>query len=176
MSSIEEKLWNYIDGTCTPDEQEAIARLIAQDEIYRRKYNELLKLNAEFAAIELDEPPMAFTYNVMEAIRTENAQQPLKAAINKNIIRGIGLFFVITISAMLILVFSSIHWHVSATTGTPVASTVLPRLKGVLSGPLMEVFVFFDVVLGLYLLDGYLRKRSQTKIEDSVQTSGQHKH
>jgi anti-sigma factor RsiW len=77
MSSIEEKLWNYIDGTCTPDEQEAIARLIAQDEIYRRKYNELLKLNAEFAAIELDEPPMAFTYNVMEAIRTENAQQQL---------------------------------------------------------------------------------------------------
>ena len=29
MNNIEEKLWSYIDGNCTPDEQKAISALIA---------------------------------------------------------------------------------------------------------------------------------------------------
>lgn len=174
MSSVEEKLWNYIDGSCTPDEQQAIARLIEQDEVYRRKYEELLQLNAEFSAIELDEPPMAFTYNVMEAIRTENAQQPLKAAINKRIIKGIGFFFVFTISAILVFALANIHWSAGAT-NVQLPSAELIKLKGLVSGPAMQVFLFFDVVLALYLFDGYLRKRSGKKLLDSVQTSEQTK-
>src|ERR1700761_3009434 len=110
MNTVEEKLWNYIDGSCTPEEQEAICRLIEQDEVYRRKYDELLALNQEFAAMELEEPPMAFTYNVMEAIRNEAALNPLKARVDKRIIRGIGLFFVLTLSVMLIIALGSIHW------------------------------------------------------------------
>ena len=47
MSNMEEKLWDYIDGSCPPGEQKAIALLIEQDEVYRRKYEELLRLNAE---------------------------------------------------------------------------------------------------------------------------------
>jgi len=93
MNTMEEILWNYIDGNCTADEQKIITSLIDRDEAYRAKYRELLSLNKEFSAIELDEPPMAFTYNVMEAIRTEHAQKPLKAAINKRIIkRDLDLF------------------------------------------------------------------------------------
>ena len=38
MSSIEEKLWEYIDGTCTAAEREAVEKMIAGDEIYRQKY------------------------------------------------------------------------------------------------------------------------------------------
>src|ERR1700754_2615851 len=108
MNAIEEKLWNYIDGTSTPAEQEAISRLIEQDGLYAQKYQELLALNQEFSTMELDEPPMAFTYNVMESIRTENALQPLKAAIDKRIIKGIAGFFGITILTLLVFVFSSI--------------------------------------------------------------------
>ncbi|MDB5130998.1 MAG: hypothetical protein JWR02_747, partial [Mucilaginibacter sp.] len=90
MNNIEEKLWEYIDDRCTPDERAAISALIAGDEPVRFKYNQLLSLNQEFSAMELDEPPMAFTYNVMEGIRTGEAQKPLKAAINKHIIMGIA--------------------------------------------------------------------------------------
>jgi hypothetical protein len=39
----------------------------------------------------------------------------------------------------------------------------------------MQVFLFFDVVLGLYLLDGYLRRKANGRTMDSVQTSGQQK-
>ena len=79
MNTIEEKLWNYIDGSCTPAEQEAIRLLIEQDEMYRLKYRELLALNSDLPAMEMDEPSMAFTYNVMEGIRKEQALKPLES-------------------------------------------------------------------------------------------------
>src|SRR5471030_1947791 len=110
MNNIEESLWNYIDGNCTAGEQKAVSELIAQDEAWRTRYQELLNLNREFSAMELEEPPMAFTYNVMEIIRTEQAQKPLKAAINKRIIKGIAGFFVITITILVIYAMANVKW------------------------------------------------------------------
>lgn len=166
MNTMEEKLWNYIDGSCTPAEQDAIARLIEQDEVYAKKYQELLALNQEFAAIELDEPPMAFTYNVMEAIRTENAMQPLKAAIDKRIILGISIFFMFTILALLIFSLANINIseiHVSTPAIKLPANVKLPNTNSLLSGPFLKWFLIFDVVLALFLTDTYLRRKKMTK-------------
>jgi len=173
MNTVEEKLWNYLDGNCTPEEQEAINRLIEQDEVYRRKYDELLVLNQEFAAMELDEPPMAFTYNVMESIRNENALKPLKARVNKNIIRGIGLFFVLTISVILIFALASIHWSAGVGARPSAIELTLPNISHYITGPAMQIFLFFDVILALYLGDSYLRKKRMAKEDISVQTGGQ---
>lgn len=165
MNIIEEKLWNYIDGTCTPAEQDAIARLIEQDVAYSNKYHELLQLNLEFAAMELDEPSMAFTYNVMETIRTENAPQPLKAAIDKRIIWGIAIFFVFTILALLVFAFANTHFQLSAADvkiKLP-AAIKLPNVANVFTGPVFKWFIMFDVVLALFLSDSYLRRKKTTK-------------
>jgi len=163
MNTIEEKLWNYIDGTCSDEEKKAIDILIAQDEVYRRKYEELLVLNQEFSKMELDEPPMAFTYNVMEAIRAEHAQQPLKAGIDKRIIKGISGFFIISILLLVIYALSTVRLGpVNISVHLP-DSLKLPDIKNYLSKPVLEGFVFFDVVLGLFLFDAYLRKRSVSK-------------
>jgi anti-sigma factor RsiW len=165
MNTIEEKLWNYIDGTCTPAEQDAIARLIEQDEAYSKKYQELLQLNIEFAAMELDEPPMAFTYNVMESIRTENARQPLKATIDKRIIMGIAVFFVFTILALLVFTFANTHSQLSAIdvkVSLP-ATIKLPNVTNIFTGPVFKWFIMFDVVLALFLSDSYLRRKKTTK-------------
>lgn len=163
MNEIEEKLWNYIDGTCTQAEQDAIARLIANDELYAKKYQELLALNQEFAVMELDEPPMAFTFNVMEAIRTENALQPLKAAIDKRIIKGIAIFFTVTIVALLVMAFSSIDISGIKLDVTLPTNIKLPNAGGILSSAFMKWFLIFDVVLALFLTDAYLRRRKTTK-------------
>jgi len=157
MNNMEEILWNYIDGNCTPEEQKAVSKLIAMDEAYRLQYHELLKLNNEFAAMELDEPPMAFTYNVIEAIRTEEARKPLKAAINKRIILGITIFFVLTISILLVYTLTNIRLsggHVEI----PI-SLKMPNIGSYITKPLVQSFLFFDLVLGLYLADTYLRKK-----------------
>jgi hypothetical protein len=166
MNNIEETLWNYIDGNCTPDEEGAISKLIASDEAYRLKYQELLSLNKEFETIELEEPSMAFTYNVIEAIRTEQAQVPLKAAINKRIILGITLFFVISLTGFLIYALSSMDWSGQGmpdlATKVPVNFKV-PDVSSHISKPLVEGFMFFDVVLALFLFDTYLRRKNISK-------------
>ncbi|MDB4918697.1 hypothetical protein [Mucilaginibacter sp.] len=166
MNNIEETLWNYIDGNCTPDEQSAISKLIAGDEAYRIKYQELLALNKEFAAIELDEPPMAFTYNVIEAIRTEQAQVPLKAAINKRIIMGITIFFVLTLTGFLIYALTSMNWSGQSIPDLAVkvpANFKMPDVSAHISKPVVEGFMFFDVVLALYLFDTFLRRKNVPK-------------
>lgn len=166
MNTIEEKLWNYIDGTCSPADQETIARLIEQDEAYAQKYQELLALNQEFAKMELDEPPMAFTYNVMETIRTENAMQPLKANIDKRIILGIAIFFAVTILALLTFTFANIHIsgiNISAADIKLPAGVKLPSTNSLFSGPVLKWFLIFDVVLALFLTDAYLRRKKTAR-------------
>ena len=163
MNNIEEILWNYIDGNCTADEQRAIGDLIAGDEAYRIKYNELLSLNKAFAGMELDEPPMAFTYNVMETIRTEYAQKPLKAAINKRIIKGISIFFVLTIACLLVFTLANINL---SGVSLPVVSSVgirMPDIGKYITKPVIEGFLFFDLVLALYFFDTYLRRKNLSK-------------
>jgi hypothetical protein len=165
MNTIEEELWNYIDGNCTPAEQDTIALLIEQDEAYSKKYQELLQLNLEFTAMELDEPSMAFTYNVMETIRTENARQPLKAAIDKRIIIGIAVFFVFTILALLVFTFANTHSQLSAfDVNVKLPATVkLPNVANIFTSPVFKWFIMFDVVLALFLSDSYLRRKKPTK-------------
>ena len=163
MNNIEETLWNYIDGNCTADEQQAVSALIAQDEVYRLKYNELLKLNTEFSAMELDEPPMAFTYNVIEAIRTEHAQTPLKATINKRIIMGITIFFVVTLAASLVFMLANIHMPAATAPDNVITSLKIPDFGKYITKPVVEGFVFFDVLLALFLFDTFLRRKNFQK-------------
>ncbi|RFZ92182.1 hypothetical protein D0C36_12120 [Mucilaginibacter conchicola] len=162
MNTIEEKLWNYIDGTCPPEEQLAIEQLIATDDVYRKKYDELLRLNSELDMAEMDEPSMGFTYNVMQAIRAEHSLQPLKSRIDGRVIWGIAAFFIITISALLVYAFSTVNWSAGNTVNIPVKVDAT-KLTGIFSGPVGKGFLFFDVVMGLFLLDHYLRRLNLTK-------------
>ncbi|WP_342646079.1 hypothetical protein [Mucilaginibacter sp. CSA2-8R] len=164
MNSIEEKLWNYLDGNCSPEEREAISHLIATDPTYQQKHQELLAFNQELENIELDAPPMAFTYNVMEAIRTEEASKPLKASIDHRIITAIAAFFIVTIAVLLVTALANSHTYgVHETVQIPV-KVQIPTLTRYFSGPVMKGFLFFDVVLALFLFDGYLRKKHITTL------------
>jgi len=159
MSDIEEKLWEYIDGTCTPAGREAVEKLIAGNESYRRKYEELLAFNREISTgMELDEPPMAFTYNVMDAIRTEYAtQKPLKTQINKSLVGLISGFFMLTLIITLIMVLVNFNWSASSIAGPH--PTNLPDFKKLLGAGVIKAFLFFDTVLLLFLLDRSLHFR-----------------
>ena len=163
MNTIEEKLWNYIDGACTEQEKKAIDILLAQDETYKAKYQELLALNQEFSKMELDEPSMTFTYNVMETIRAEHALRPLKAGIDKRIIKGISGFFILSILFLVIYVLSTLHLSPVNISGHLPDGLKLPDMKIYLSRPVLEGFLFFDLVLGLFLFDTYLRKKGVSK-------------
>jgi hypothetical protein len=163
MNNMEEKLWDYIDGNCSPDEEKIIGSLIASDEAYRLKYQEMLNLNKDISGIGLDEPPMAFTYKVMEAIRTEQAQRPLKSAINNRIIRSIGAFFVLTLLALLVYTFTNISWSSVNVPSGIMSNLKLPDTSNFFTKPVIQGFFFFDVILGLFLFDSYLRGKKAEK-------------
>jgi hypothetical protein len=163
MNNIEEKLWDYIDGNCSAEEEKTISSLIASDEAYRLKYQDLLNLNKEISGISLDEPPMAFTYNVIEAIRTEQARQPLKAAVNNRIIRSIGAFFVLTLVALLVYTFANVSWSSVHVPSEIPSNLKLPDTSGFFTRPVIQGFFFFDVILGLFLFDSYLRRKKTEK-------------
>ena len=159
MNTMEERLWSYIDGACDEKERKAIDMLIATDKAYSAKFEELLNFDQQLSKMEADEPSMSFTYKVMEGVRAEHARQPLKAAINKNIIRGIGAFFIVTISLMLILTLSTLHLTPASFSVHLPEALKVPDLKSYVNVKLLDYFLFFDAVLALVLVDAYLRRR-----------------
>ena len=45
--TIEERLWNFIDGSVTTNEKTVIEKLLQTDASWKAKYNELLQVNVQ---------------------------------------------------------------------------------------------------------------------------------
>ncbi|RYE31340.1 MAG: hypothetical protein EOP42_10715 [Sphingobacteriaceae bacterium] len=154
--NMEEKLWDYIDGFCTEEEQKAIRLLIENDENYQHKYLELKALQQSLAALEMEEPAMNFTFNVMESVKQEKILKPLKTMVDQRIIWGIAAFFIGCIVLLLGFVLIQIDWHSSTQINFPKIKT--PALNASFSSILWKGFLFFDLILGLFFADHYFRK------------------
>ena len=114
MNNMEEKLWQYIDGTCSDEVRLAIATLIENDAAWHTAFNDMLQLDNSISNISLDEPSMAFSYNVMEGIRAQEASKPLKTATNNYVIGAIAGFFILTIIVVMVLLFSQSGLNIAA--------------------------------------------------------------
>lgn len=155
--ATEEKLWNYIDGFCSPAEQDRIRLLIETEPEIRQKYNELRTLQADLDLLAPEEPSMAFTFKVMEKISAEKVIVPLKTRISKPLIYGIAGFFTLMIMLLLALAFANVNWHNAAPAAT------LPQLNiavftHVFSPLVIKAFLFCDMILALFFADHYFRK------------------
>ena len=162
MNIIEQRIWDYLDGTCSEQESKSTADLIDTDPVYRSTYSELKVLHEELGKIDLDEPSMGFTRNVMEKIAALPVAGPIKSLIDKRIIYGIGAFFLVSILVLLTLVFLQVDWAKPVTAAIPLN---VPRIdySSYINSTYMRIFLFADMVLGLYILDTMLRKKMLTK-------------
>ncbi|MEO8150498.1 MAG: hypothetical protein ABI723_22900 [Bacteroidia bacterium] len=151
---MEEQIWNYIDGTCTEEEKIQFEKLLASNADIKKKYEELLQLNQLFAAAELNEPSMRFTMNVMDAINAAVPVTPLKTFVDQRIIKSIAIFFVGTISVLLIYLLSQMQWSFSS--GNNFNFNFDFDTSKIFSTTFINVFVMINVILGLLLLDKYL--------------------
>jgi len=89
-TEIEERLWNYIDGTSAAGERTAIEQLLQSNAEWKAKYHELLEVNELLRSSELEAPSMRFTKNVMEEISRLHIAPATKTYINNRIIWGLG--------------------------------------------------------------------------------------
>lgn len=161
---IEQQLWDYIDGICSAADKTRIALLIAQDQTWGAKHKELLQLHTGIIHnIELEQPPVRFTKNVMEAIAVAYPAAAPKQYINRTLMRGIAAFFIVAIVLMVGLMLASTDWSAPA---KEMAYTKihLPQMQfsTLFNGMFFNGIIAVNVILGLALLDIALRaKRPQ---------------
>ena len=166
---IEERLWNFIDGTASASEKTVIEKLLASNAEWKVVYNELLQVNELLKSSELEEPSMRFTKNVMEEISKLYIAPATKSYINKKIIWGIGLFFITLIVGFLIYGFGQMDWSAGE------ESTILKNINKVDFSKIyfnklfynswVNAFMMINVVLGLMLLDNYLSNKRKEFIK-----------
>ena len=154
--NMEEKLWDYIDGFCTEEERKAIDLLLKTDEDYHHKYLEMKAFQENISWLEIEEPAMNFTFNVMESVREEKILKPLKTVVDQRIIFGIAAFFICCIMLLLGYVFMNINWHLSTQIKMP--EIKLPSVNANFKSVLLKGFLFLDLILGLFFADHYFRK------------------
>lgn len=69
MSVMEETLlWKYIDGECTPEELALVEKMLAEEERIRKHFSTMQLLHGDLLNLELQQPSMRFTANVMEQL------------------------------------------------------------------------------------------------------------
>lgn len=163
MNLIEQRIWDYLDGTGTLQERELTERLIKTDPVYQQVYQECKSFNSLVSAADQDEPSMGFTRNVMERINLEPVPASFKSLIDKRIIFGIAGFFLFTITALLGVLFYQIDW--SETAGFKIPEFTMPAIDSskYLNSTYINIFFFVDIIIGLYLFNGFLRKRMNSK-------------
>lgn len=162
---MEERLWEYIDGTGTAGDKQQIEDLLQQHAEWREKYRELLEISQALKSSELEEPSLRFSKNIMEEIAKLHIAPATKTYINNRIILGIGLFFVSLLVAILVYGFSQMDWS-SAESNSIYDKLSKVDISKFFNNSLINVFMMVNVLLGLVLVDNYLNnKRKQFRKE-----------
>ena len=156
---MEERLWEYIDGFSNPDDLPVVKRLIEENQSWREKYNELVKVNQLLHATELEEPSMRFTKNVMEEITRLQIAPAASSYINHRIIWGLGIFFIVLIVGFLIYGFGQIDWTASSDTSMLPVDIRNVDYSALFNNTYINIFMMINVVLGLMLLDKVLMNK-----------------
>lgn len=161
MKTIEEQLWDYIDGNCSAIEKTEIEAKITANAHYSDTYKELLLVHSELDKIEFEEPSMSFTRNVMEQVNLELKPVALKTKVDNRIIYSIGGLFIVAILSIFGYVIASADWTFKFD---------LPQINFdlyesiVITPTTIKIFLMVDLILALIYLDGLLRKnRTQKK-------------
>ncbi|MFI5451552.1 hypothetical protein ACHMWN_05285 [Pedobacter sp. UC225_61] len=154
MNTIEEQLWNYIDGNCTAEEKIEIETKIAVNIQYHSTYQELLAVHNELNKLDFEEPSMSFTRNVMDKVNLELKPVALKTKIDNRIIYSIGTFFALSIIGLFMYAVAK-----SNATFEFKMPTLNFDVSKHINATTIQIFLLVDVALGLLYLDGFLRKR-----------------
>lgn len=165
---MEIKLWAFIDGFVTGEEGSAIEKLIAENTEWKNKYAELLQVHESLNLVELEQPSMRFTKNVMEEIAKYQIAPAAKNYINNKIIWSIGLFFLTMLVGFLVYGIGQIDWSAGTDSGASLGIDLNKiDYSKIFNNNLMNVFMMLNVVLGLFLLDRYLANKRKKLVNDA---------
>jgi len=161
--NMEDRLWDYIDGSANTTDKAFVEQLIATQEAWRKKYHELLDVHQLLqTSLELDEPSMRFSQNVMEEIARHQITPATKTYINKKVIYGIGIFFLVMIAGMVIYGLGQVNWSDNSGVSNDLLTKYNPdkiNFSKFFNNTYTTIFMMINVVMGLMLLDMWLGKK-----------------
>jgi len=161
QNDIEVRLWEYIDGLSSNEEKTVIEKLVSENAEWKAKYHELLEVHQSLNLVELEQPSMRFTKNVMEEIAKYQIAPATKTYINSKVIWGIGIFFLTMILGFLVYGIGQIDWTVAGDSkGTLGVDLTKIDYSEMFNSNLMNGVMMLNVVLGLFLLDRYLSNKN----------------
>lgn len=153
-------LWEYIDGTCSSSDTQRVSNLIECDPVWKQKYAELTAIHTGISnSLELQEPSMRFTQNVMDAIAAEHIAPATKKYINKSIIRGIAAIFIVMLTGILGYALSIASRGTSASNVLPKLDVSKLNLARFYNSTTMMLMMAVSIVIGLVFLDTMLRRK-----------------
>uniref|UniRef100_UPI003D7F526C anti-sigma factor family protein n=1 Tax=Pedobacter sp. TaxID=1411316 RepID=UPI003D7F526C len=155
MKSLEEQIWEYIDGLGTAQERAALEKKIAADPAFKALYQELMELNQLMGTIELEEPSMGFTRNIMEQIKLEPAPAALNTQVDKRIIYSLAAVFLLSI-------FTALAYVLANSSFTPMENPSFNfriNLDQLINPLVLQIFLYMDAILILLYLDRLYRSK-----------------
>ncbi len=171
---IEQRLWDFIDGRCTLAETALIQAKLDQDLHWKQTYDELISVHGLLATQELEMPSLRFSKNVMEQIAGYHIAPATRDYINKNIIRAIGGFFLLTIAGICVYLLANLTWtsHVSP----PRLASFSTNIEKISPGRIgnsgyVNIFIGINAILALILCDKYMH-RNKNKAGTGSQSAG----
>jgi len=166
--NMEERLWNFIDGSSSQQEKSVIEKLLENDAAWKAKYHELIELDQLIRSTELEQPSLRFSKNVMEEISRLHIAPATKTYINNKIIWGLGFFFIAMVVGFLVYGFGQMF-----AAGSSGDETVISRNMGKVdfskffNNTWINIFMMINAVLGLFLLDAYLNQKRKKFIKEA---------
>ncbi|MDI3319655.1 hypothetical protein [Pinibacter soli] len=172
-SNIEERLWDYVDGISSAHEKNVIEKLLETNSEWRHKYKEILKASILLQeSIEIDEPSMRFTQNVMEEIAKYKIAPAASTYINKKIIYSIAAVFLTIIVAMFVYVFANVDWAPAGSGGGIPFDISKINYGKIFNSTYVNIFLMLNVIIGLVFLDKYFSVKKKKLLErDLTNTS-----
>jgi hypothetical protein len=155
----EQRLWDYIDGLSSASEKTVIEKLLEANAEWLAKYRELMEVHQLMQSSELEQPSLRFTKNVMDEIARLQIAPATSTYINKNIIRGIGLFFITIIVGFIIYGFGHLNIDWSKGDSTLPVDIGKINFSRFFNNAWINAFMIVNIVVGLFLLDRYLANK-----------------
>jgi len=114
------------------------------------------EMDALLKSMELEEPSMSFSRNVMEQVALETAPVALKTKVNKQVIYSIAAFFAACMLGIFVYALTNSSFDYSWSKIELDLGKVTDKIT---SSQFLKLFLMLDAVIALIWLDSVLRRR-----------------
>ncbi|TDQ09615.1 hypothetical protein [Pedobacter metabolipauper] len=110
--------------------------------------------------MELEEPSMSFTRNIMEQVKLEIPPVSLKTKVDYKVIYGIAAVFLTAIIGIFIYALANADFNYAL---PKMDLQVNIQTEKILTSTALKAFLFVDLVIALIYLDSFLRRKKTEK-------------